>query len=189
MTNTRVVCHLSRLRHRYRLSGSAALGVLSVLALLLAGCSSGNGSGYRWESLYREDVQSVAVPIFANKQFERGVEFRLTQAVVQQIEARTPYKVVSRSDADTILEGEIVRVLTDPISIERRSAQPQEQLYTLVVNFTWKDLRTGKVLRQRKNFEQSTPYYPTLGEGAFFGSQDAVEKLAVAIVQELEADW
>lgn len=170
---------------RLRVSLCAAM----TMALLVIGCSGGDDRGYRWESLYREDIQTVAVPIFANKDFERGVEFRLTQALVQQIEGRTPYKVVARSDADTILEGEIVRVLSDPISLELRSAQPQEQLYTLVVNFTWKDLRTGQIIRQRKNFEQSTPYYPTLGEGDFFGRQDAVEKLAVAIVQELEASW
>jgi len=66
------------------------------------------GSGYQWRSLYREDVKTVAVPIFQNKSFRRGVEFQLTQALVQQIEAKSPYKVVPKERADTVLDGEII---------------------------------------------------------------------------------
>ena len=165
--------------------------------LLLAGCGytqSGNPSstqptGYQWRSLYREDIQTVAIPIFTNKSFARGVEFELSKAVINQLEAHAPYKVVSRERADTILEGEIVAVRTHTISTDRNTGIPQEQLLSLRVNFLWKDLRSGKILVQRKNFEQTAPYYPTLGEGQFHGSQDAVEKLALAIVQELQADW
>ena len=69
------------------------------------------------------------------------------------------------------------------------NAIPQEQLYAVTVNFTWKDLRTGRVLVDRRNFRQTTTYYPTLGEGRFVGSQQAVERLALGIVQEMQADW
>jgi hypothetical protein len=31
--------------------------------------------GYQWPSLYRSDVHTVAVPIFTNKSYYRGVEF------------------------------------------------------------------------------------------------------------------
>ena len=47
----------------------------------------------------------------------------------------------------------------------------------LTVNFTWKDLRTGRILLERKNFQQTATFYPTLREGEFIGSQEAVEKL------------
>src|SRR3954470_5944977 len=67
-------------------------------------------SGYQWRSLYREDVRTVAVPIFTNKTFRRGVEFQLTGAIVRQLEAKSPYKVVPKERADTILEGEIVDI-------------------------------------------------------------------------------
>src|SRR4051812_26943830 len=86
--------------------------------LLLAGCGyqhngeidSSPKSTYKWSSLYREDINSVAVPIFANKDFRRGVEFNLSTAVVKQMEAHTPYHVAPREKADTILEGEIVSI-------------------------------------------------------------------------------
>jgi len=172
-----------------------ALLVGAMLSMSVAGCSyrsAGEGvapEGYRWRSLYRQDVQSIAVEIFTSKDFHQGVEFKLTRAVAQQVEASTPYKVLPRDRADTILEGELTSVHIDPISVDRHTSIPQEQLVTLRVNFIWKDLRTGRILAQRKGFEQATTYYPTLGEGEFVATQQAVERLALGIVQELQADW
>jgi len=173
--------------------------VLIFLATALSGCNYNNGYSstgdepknqwYQWRSLYREDVKTVAVPIFKNKDFRRGVEFSLSKAVVNQIEMRTPYKVVDRGKADTILEGEIVDISVHTLSQDTRAAIPQEQLYDVRVNFTWKDQRTGVILCDRKNFQQTTSFYPTLGEGEFVGSQQNVERLALGIVQELQADW
>jgi hypothetical protein len=145
--------------------------------------------GYQWRSLYREDVRTVAVPVFGNRSFQRNVEFNLSKAVVNYIESNTPYKVVPKERADTILEGEVTRVEVDTVSNDNVTSLPQEQLLTLRVNFTWKDLRTGRILAERRGFEQSGTYYPTLGEGRFVGEQQNVERLAVAIVQELQADW
>jgi hypothetical protein len=161
---------------------------------MLTGCgythTGDDPSGsYQWRSLYREDVKSVAVPIFTNKTFRRGVEFALTKAVVTQIEAKSPYKVVPRERADTILEGQIVDIRLQNLSSESTIAIPQEQLYVLTVDLIWKDLRTGRILMERKNFQQTTTFYPTLGEGEFVGSQQSVEKLALGIAQEMQANW
>jgi hypothetical protein len=145
--------------------------------------------GYRWKTTYRQDVSTVAVPIFTNKTFAQGAEFSLSKAIVNQIEAHSPYKVVPRERADTVLEGEITNVTLRTISSNARSSVPQEQLYRVTVNFEWKDLRTGKVLVQRKHFEQTAPFYPTLGEGTFVGEQVNLERLGLAIAQELQADW
>ena len=166
----------------------------------LAGCGYGQSSsaptsgggglgGYHWGSLYRDDVRTVAVPVFSNRSFRRGVEFSLSKAVVNQLEAQTPYKVVPRDRADTILEGEITDIFLRTQSLDPQVAVPQDQLYIMRINFTWRDLRTGKVLVERRRFEQSGSYYPTLGEGHFVGAQENAERLALAIVQELQADW
>lgn len=162
--------------------------------LVLGGCGySHNGEepsgSYQWHSLYREDVRTVAVPIFQNKDYTRGVEFALTKAIVNQLEAHSGYKVVPRERADTVLEGEITSVKRSTVSRDERSALPQEQLFIVSVDFVWKDLRNGRILVERRNFEQTATYYPTLGEDQFVGNQQAVEKLALAIVQEMQADW
>jgi len=145
--------------------------------------------GYQWHSLYREDIQTVAVPVFTNISYRRGVEISLSKAIIQDIETHTPYKVVSPDKADTILEGEIASVATNTLTNNLDTALPQEQSITLQVNFTWKNLRTGQILVERHSFEQKASFFQTLGEGSFVGTQDAVERLALGIVQELQADW
>src|SRR4051795_13456986 len=109
---------------------------LLILPFLLAGCGythTGDdpSASYQWRSLYREDVKTVAVPIFQNKTFRRGVEFQLTRALVQQIEAKSLYKVVPKERADTILDGEITEVRLQNVSTDSQLAIPQEQLYVI----------------------------------------------------------
>lgn len=146
-------------------------------------------AGYAWSGLYREDVQSVAVPTFTTKDFRRGVEMRLTEAVIKQLEASAPYKVVSRERADTVLEGQVTGVTLQTVNRDHYTNLPRAQVMTVTVDLTWKDLRTGRVLLQRKDFSQQATFYPQLAEGEFAGSQEAIEKLALAIVQEMQADW
>ena len=173
-----------------------SLLAIALVALVgVTGCGyknagdAGGGGGYHWQSVYRDDIHTVAVPIFKSNVFQRGIEFSLSKALVSQIEANTPYKVVPRERADTILEGEIVEVSVHTLSSDRNAGIPQEQLLDVRVNFTWKDLRTGQILVERRNMEQTATYYPTLGEGRFVGTQEATERLALAIVQELQSDW
>jgi hypothetical protein len=168
--------------------------ILVIVTLGLSGCGYSRvgdepSGSYQWRSLYRDDVKTVAIPIFANRDYTRGVEFDLTRAVVAQLEAHSPYKVVPRERADTILEGEITSVRRDTISRDVDTAVPQEQLYIVAVDLVWKDLRSGRILMERRVYDQTTAFYPTLGEGQFVGKQQAVEKLALGIVQEMQADW
>src|SRR4051812_19084540 len=112
-----------------------AIGFASALLMLAAGCGyqhSGSMSnvptGYQWSSLYRTDVKTVAVPTFSNKTYYRGVEFQLSEAVAKQLEAHAPYKIVAQGKADTVLEGEIIRVRVRTVSVDRIANIPQEQL-------------------------------------------------------------
>jgi hypothetical protein len=194
-------------RHTLRPLAFAALVVAAVL--VGGGCGYQNGpaggagfdprsngnapddrdTGYQWKSIYRQDVRTVAVPVFSNVAYQRGVEFALSKALVNQIEANTPYKVVPRERADTILEGRITSVGVNTLSENSRAGIPQEQLLDITVSFTWKDLRTGRILMSRQGLEQTASYYPTLGEGRFTGTQLAAERLATTIVQQMQSDW
>lgn len=180
---------VSRFGKRPGIAAALCAGAL----LGLAGCSyqqaEGDKSGYTHGSIFRADIRTVAVPAFGTKSFSRGDEMTLSQALVTQIESRTPYKVVSIERADTVLEGIVVGTGVGSVSTDSSTALPQEHLYTISVDFTWKDLRTGQILVDRRNFEQSSTYYPTMGEGRFTGRQAAAESLAAAIVDELQGDW
>ncbi|MGD0139182.1 MAG: LptE family protein [Tepidisphaeraceae bacterium] len=161
------------------------------LALLLAGCGyqSGADGGWHWGSVYRQDIHSVAVPVFTSRDFHRGVEFQLSDSLAKRIEEFTPYKIEPRERADTVLEGEIVAITPTALTLNPYTATPQEEEYSIIVNFTWKDLRTGKILVSRVGFEQASTYFPNLGEGQYVAAQNAVERLALGIVNEMEGPW
>lgn len=166
-----------------------AIGTL----LCVGGCSyqqsAADKSGYTHGSIFRSDIRTVAIPAFGTKSMSRGDEIALSQALVTQIESRTPYKVVPVGRADTVLEGMVIGTGVGTVSADNYTALPQEHLYTISVDFTWKDLRTGQILVERRNFEQSSAYYPTMGEGRFHGRTAAAEALAASIVDELQGDW
>jgi Lipopolysaccharide-assembly len=154
----------------------------------LTGCGY-SGNSYQWSSTYRQDVRTVAVSPFQTRSFSRGDEIALTQALVNAIERKTPYKVVDKTKADTSLEGEVVEVSVGTVSRDRSTALPQEQLYTLTVDFTWRDLRTGTILVERRQFTQANTFFPTMGEARVQGRQIAVEALAVGIVEQMQSEW
>jgi len=88
------------------------------------------------------------VPNFDNRTFDREVEFELREALIKEIEQRTPYKVVrTPGAADTLLEGTVVEVQRSAISRQQGTGLPQEVEVTVMVDFVWRDLRSGEDLR------------------------------------------
>lgn len=156
-----------------------------VIALITGGCE------YTTEALYPENIRTVSVPIFNNRTFYHGVEFDLTEAVVKEIEVRTPYKVTQVGMADSELRGTITKIEQDRMSRRRPGGLPQEMELSLSVNFEWNDLRENKVLRSRNGFMSSGIYVPTaaLGETLEIAQHSAVERMAHEIVSVMQSDW
>ena len=168
--------------------------VLMVVAVCI-GCGNPDpNKGYTTSSQYRTDVRTIAVPIFRRGTYEyrRDIEFRLTEALVKQIEAKTHYKVVDKSRADTLLTGVIQSVEQDVLSFNPRTGRPREIQLRVTVDFTWKDLRPpGKMILEKKNFRVSSEYIPSdpLNEDFFDGSEGAFNKMARRIVEQLAQRW
>lgn len=164
--------------------------IRTTLFLALLAVAPGLGScGYSSKPLYNRAYHTIAVPIFANKTFRREWEFRLTEALDKNIEFRTPYKVTSPDKADTVLTGEIVDITENTLTRRPGTNLPRESQVTVAVNFTWKD-RNGRILVQRKEFNRSSTEIPQLGERVADAEQLAIERLAAAIVDQLQTtDW
>ena len=160
-----------------------ARGIAVIAAATMLG-----SCGYSSRSLYNTAYHTVAVPIFANKSFRREWEFRLTEAIAKNIESRTPYKVTSQDRADTVLSGEIVNIEENVLTERTGTDLPRESQLTVVVNFTWKD-RTGRVLVERKGLNRSATEIPQIGERVDDAEQLAIERLATAIVDQMQWDW
>ena len=173
--------------------------ITTVLVLMIAAVCIGCGNpdpnkGYTTTSQYRTDVQTIAVPIFRRGTYEyrRDIEFRLTEALKKQIEARTHYKLVDKSRADTLLTGVIQSVEQDVLSFNQRTGRPREVQLRVTVDFTWKDLRPpGKMIKEKKNFRVAAEYLPSapFSEDFFDGSEDAFNKMARRIVEQLAQRW
>jgi len=173
---------------------TASWSVAGVFALLAGGLLAAAlpGCGYSQADVYPDGVKTVVVPMFENKTFYRGVEFDLTEAVVKEIELRTPYKVVSNEEvADTRLTGTVVDLRQHQGSRRRPGGLPQEMEITLTVDFEWRDMRTQENLTQREGFVVAGNYLPTRGLGERFetGQHQAVGRMAERIVSEMRSPW
>ncbi|MEM1447163.1 MAG: LptE family protein [Planctomycetota bacterium] len=152
---------------------------------------STTGCGYSTTELFPEQYRTVAVPIFDNRTFYRGVEFDLTEAIVKEIEQRTPYKITDANVADTLLSGTVTNVAIQELSRTREGGLPQEVKVTVVIDFDWTDQRSGAKLVSRRSFSGVGRYIPTqpVGESFEVGQHAAVQRVARDLISSLRGDW
>jgi hypothetical protein len=199
-------------------------GCSCCLAVLVAcfgmGCSSDGHFtifGYSTQPNYDPGIHTVYVPIFQNVTNERYLEFELTRAVIREIEAKTPFKVVDcRADADTELIGKIV-ARTKSLILQNNLGEAREAQVGMNVELTWRDLRPGstgvllstepkkeevrgeEVPPQVKGAKPPTPtptlvspaatYIPELGGSNASARQQLVNRAAIQIVSMMEKAW
>jgi hypothetical protein len=190
--------------------------VLLAAVCLLPSCQSDghiNIFGYTSEPNYDTSIHTVRVPIFKNvsprDSVREGMEFQLTRAVIREIQLKTPFEV--RNDgcpADTELSGKIVYYNKNVINRNQLN-EVREAEFTLAVEVTWTDLRTGEILSQQP---LKLPYpmtqddlpdmkpppvlvqsvasmIPELGQSNTSARQSNIDKIAVQIVSMMEKKW
>ncbi len=185
---------------------------LLAATLLLPSCESGGHFsllGYTTRPNYDCSIRTVRVPLFKNNTFRRGVEFDLTRAVIREIEAKTPFKVVGQDcAADTELTGTIV-ALNKNIIGRNQLNEVREAETVLAVEVIWKDLRSGECLSGPRPAPGTPPplpgtppvparpvivqsvggFIPELGESLATAEQKNVNRLATQIVSMMETPW
>jgi outer membrane lipopolysaccharide assembly protein LptE/RlpB len=98
-------------------------------------------------------LSSVAVPTFKNRTYEPGIEVPFTQAFLNEFILDRRVNVVSRAQADSVLEGVITDFRMYSVSYDR-SGQVLEYQANVVLDVILKD-RAGKVLWEEKNFSET----------------------------------
>ena len=175
-------------KNKNRLYTVLLLVSLAGILLVLAGCNE--PGGYSTKSLYTEDVSTVYVEMFSNRSFQRGVEYKLTDALAKRIEANTPYKIVSsRNRADSVLSGYIGGARKAVLGIERETGRPLEKELLLNATVNWKNLKTGEMILEEKVVVASSSYSEWQNQGIDYGSALASNKLAKKIVESMEEAW
>lgn len=164
---------------------------MAAATLGLAGCSSDPTKGYSTTSIYPTDIRTVAIPIFSSDSYTRDVEFELTDALIKEVEARTPYKVVPADRADTVILGQVRKIALDQLSKSRQTGLSEEVIVSVTIDFQWKDQRSGKPLIERKGFTGNALFVPSepSSEPIELGQFAVVQQLAQDIVSEMQSDW
>ncbi len=169
---------------------TTAIALLATIAAV-TGCATDPTQGYSMASLLPEDVTTIAVPIFQNDTYNREVNFDLTDAVIKEIQSRTPYRVVPQSRAETVLLGHVRGVELDQLSKSRITGLSEEVILSVTIDFQWKDLRNDRLLVERKSFAGQGLFVPSApsGEPIELGEFAAVQQLARDIVSEMRSSW
>jgi lipopolysaccharide assembly LptE-like protein len=167
--------------------------ICNLQLLFLSGCLGYHaGTG----SLYAPDVATVYVPMIDSDSYRRDLGERLTEAIVKEIELKTPYKVVSTPDADSILSA---RLLTDTRKrvIQNAFSDPRVSETELLAEVNWVNRRRQPILPAQMipipaellAISQTSNLIPEAGQSVATSQQQAIERLAQKIVGTMEAPW
>lgn len=163
-----------------------------VAALAAAACdTTPTTGGYELQSRYSKEYRTVAVTLFRNDTFDRPLNGQLTEALVKEVQASTPYHISSESRADTLLRGTVRTRTLRELSKSRSTGLSEEMLYEVTVDWEWVDQRTGKVIVARNGFSGSALFVPSRpsSEPTEIGRLAVVQNLATDIVANMQANW
>ena len=158
--------------------------LLVILGPVMLGCAGYNVGN---QTLYRTDMRTIHVPIFYSNSLRPYLGQWITEAVVKEIELRTPYKVVHDPMADSILTGRLTHDIKR-VQSENVNDEPRRLLYTPMVTVTWID-RQGQIL-MNSTFNLSADLVPESGQSITAAQFVTIQQLASQIVSEMEAhNW
>lgn len=169
--------------------------LLMIYLLLLSGCL---GLGYQVgsRSLFGQDVQTVYVPVVSADPTRRHFAERLTEAICKRVEERSPYKVVGRPSADSILECRIVEK-NQYVSLVDSFNDPRQKSGMLTLEVQWRDrrsleLRQSETLTWNENSTRVTAsdsMVAEFGHSLLTSEQQQIDRLAEQIVGMMESPW
>ena len=160
-------------------------------AAMLAGCAADPTEGWSTASVWSTDVRTVSVSMFENSTFNRDFTFEFMDALIKEIEARTPYKVTARGRADTIVTGRIRSIDHTELSKSSLTGLSEEVTVSVTIDLKWTDVRTGELLLELGSFTADSLFVPSnpTREPIELGTFGAAQKLARDVVSEMKADW
>lgn len=162
--------------------------------LVASGCA-----GYQLgnQTLYRADVRTVYVPMFESDSLRRNLGERLTEAVVKEIESKTPFKVISDPNrADSILSGRIISE-NKAVLAETGTDEPRDVETNLIVVVNWLD-RQGFQMSQASTFSlaqqgfsvaQAADFVAEAGQSVSTAQLESIHRIAQQIVSQMENPW
>lgn len=173
--------------------GPLFLVMMAASTMLSAGCVT-----YRFGSaaMFRTGIRTIHVPIVRNDTFRHDLGIRLTEAITNEIENRTPYKVTGDPNADSTLTCRVTRQTKQVLS-EADTDDPRALNAVIAVRSSWVS-REGELLMHNSvvpsddisiSFAQESRFVPEAGQSVGLATQAAIEQLASSIVSQMELRW
>ncbi len=166
---------------------------IAISWLMLVGCATYQVGS---ESLYAPDIATVYVPMIESDSYRRDLGERLTEAVIKEIELKTPYKVVGTPDADSILA---VKLLGDSrhLLAENSFDDPRLSESAIYSEVSWLNRRRLPLAPAQSfalppeliGMDRMANLVPEVGQSVATSQQQAIERLAQQIVGTMETPW
>ena len=171
-----------------RRSRTTTAVTVTVASAVLAGCAADPTKGWSTTSVWSDDIRTVSIGLFANSTPNRNFGFEFTDALIKEIEARTPYKVTAPGRADTMVTGRIRRVEHTQLSKSTLTGLSEEVTVSVTIDLSWTDLRTGETLLELESFTANSLFVPSNPTREPI-EQAEFQRLAHDVVTEMQTDW
>jgi len=148
----------------------------------LAGC------GYKAGFNLPPHLRTFAVNTFTNKTLEKDLDFEFTQALIQEILAKTQLRVARPEVADLVINGEIDELDRQTI-LDRRYGEKVVVSHVLYVNVEMLDRQNEQVFFQGRRISREADYNVHLGETPRKAREEAVRELARRVVSMAFERW
>jgi len=163
--------------------------LLPLLVLTLSGCAGYQLGGVKPQHL--SNITKIAVPTFENLTLEPRLGSLVTNAVIKQIQADGSYQIVSRDQAEAILEAKVSDVDRSQFRAVRNNVLRTSQLLVRVrVTYRLLSAADSSVLHRGNVVGES---YIVLDPNFQLSEQQALEdgaqRLAMSLVSELSEGW
>jgi outer membrane lipopolysaccharide assembly protein LptE/RlpB len=144
-----------------------AWDALALAVALMAAACGYHTAGH--SAVLPSSIHTIAIPGFASQSRTFRVEQLLTDAVVQEFDTRTQFRIVHdpHQDADAVLKGTVLSASTTPLAYDSTTGRAASALVTVSMQVTLTD-RQGKVVFQNPSYLFHDQYEISRDLNSFF---------------------
>ena len=131
------------------------------------------------------NIKSIAIPYFANKTYEPGIDRVFTEAMVNEFVESREYSLTTVDKADVVMRGTLKSFQERTISYDRND-RALEYRITVVLDFSVEDKATGRVIWSSKDITHNEEYRvnPDISNTEF-QKDEAIQRLAAELAERI----
>jgi hypothetical protein len=127
----------------------------------------------------------VAIPIFANRTDQTGIETDVTRALVEKFISTRRLSITTGNSADALLTGSVTSFIITPVAVTSSTQVSTEYRATLTLEFTFQGVKDGKVLfREAMNDWRNYPVRADLNVTEQ-NKRDAIRAISVLLAERI----